>query len=540
MKIIEIIFSAKERKLLMLWMVILLASCQENKNRKEIPEIEKLKNAVLHKEEFRQKKENQLHIQKELLKSAKTLEQRYQINQKIIELYSGFQSDSAFVYISRNLALAKKSGQQEWKYETLITESRLLSATGLFVEAKSILDSIRPNVPESRIFNYNSAEEGLYNNLYDYSNRNREFADVYRKKLLQYYNRGNGEELDPVFGNLFLYNKYRLEGNWVAAKKSIDGFIEHIREDRNLSENFSAIAYYCKANVEKNLGNTALQEKYLALSSIQDIQRATTENGSMQELSYLLYQKKEYDLAYLFLNSAMDDAVFYNARFRSFQISQLQPIIGKAYNDQINRSNDRLKIALTIISLMIFLLAVVIYLLIKNLREVNRARKNLKTVNAKLHEANRIKEEYVAFFVQQSSLYLEKFEQYKKQISLRVATGQLKKLEEMLKGKKGDIINLNEFYQNFDNAFLRIYPNFVKEINTFLKPEDRFTLKPGILNNELRIFALIRLGINDTQQISGFLRYTVQTIYNYKSKVKQKMVIPSDDFESKIMKIGAI
>ena len=176
----------------------------------------------------------------------------------------------------------------------------------------------------------------------------------------------------------------------------------------------------------------------------------------------------------------------------------------------------------------------------KSRNELSKTNSVLKSLNHKLDEANHIKEEYIAFFIRQNSNYLEKFERYKKLISIRLSTGQLDKLSAMVNNKKNEEMDLNELYHNFDQAFLRIYPNFVEEVNNLLRKEEKYNLKFGTLNTELRIFALIRLGINDTNQISEFLRYSLRTIYNYRSKVKAKSVIENDEFEAKIMQIGSI
>ena len=214
---------------------------------------------------------------------------------------------------------------------------------------------------------------------------------------------------------------------------------------------------------------------------------------------------------------------------------------------QINNTNRKLRFSVWMISIMLIILALVTYLVIRQLKIIVKSRKelrsaneNLSVLNLKLDEANHIKEEYIGFFFFLCSNYLEKFDRYKKLISRRLSTGQLDKLSEMVNNKKNDEMDLDELYQNFDRAFLRIYPNFVEEVNKLLKPEEHYQMKFGTLHTELRIFALIRLGINDSNQISDFLRYSVRTIYNYRSKVKAKSVIENDNFEAEIMLIGSI
>lgn len=295
------------------------------------------------------------------------------------------------------------------------------------------------------------------------------------------------------------------------------------------------------------MGNVDSQEQCLIYSAISDIESSTKENRSMQDLAGILYKKGDNERAYIYIQSALEDANFYNARFRSIQISKVQPIIEETYLLTINNQNRKLRLSVIIISLLMVGLGITVYFIYKQLKMIARSRNelkkvnhDLKLVNMKLDKANTVKEEYVAFFINQCSIYLEKFERYKKLISRRLSLGQVDKLTDMVNNKKSDEMDLNELYQNFDSAFLRLYPNFVDEINKLIKPDEQYLIKNGTLNTELRIFALIRLGITDSNQISDFLRYSVRTIYNYRSRVKAKSVIENDDFEKKIMQIGTI
>ena len=213
----------------------------------------------------------------------------------------------------------------------------------------------------------------------------------------------------------------------------------------------------------------------------------------------------------------------------------------------INRQNQKLLWSVFAISILVAGLGAAMYFVYKQLQTITKSRNELeqtnhqlKVVNSQLDEANHIKEEYIAFFINQCSTYIEKFDRYKKIISRRLSVGQMDKVLDMVNNKNNNEMDLAELYQNFDRAFLRIYPNFVQEINKLIKPDAQYQMKSGTLNTELRIFALIRLGINDTNQISEFLRYSLRTIYNYRSRVKAKSVIENDDFEAKIMEIGSI
>lgn len=179
--------------------------------------------------------------------------------------------------------------------------------------------------------------------------------------------------------------------------------------------------------------------------------------------------------------------------------------------------------------------------LAKARKELAVINKQLQSLNSELSEANLIKEEYIAHFLSICSLYIDKMDNYRKQISKRITLGQVAELLKI--SKSSDIIDneLKDFYLNFDNTFLHLYPRFVQDFNNLLNEEERIILKKGeSLNTELRIFALIRLGIDDSSKIANLLRYSVNTIYNYRAKVKNKALGNRDNFEEEVRKIGTL
>ena len=525
-----------------------LFSCKKTDSHPDINEklLRILDEKIKHKKYYENKKKNHIQkLKKEALLYKNNDSISYHLNNLIVEEYLGYQCDSAYIYSDKNKEIANRSNNEIWLYKNLLQRSVLLSTTGLFVESKEILDKINPEVlPKQLRFSYNSAYECLYSNLSDYSGGDSPYNKIYKNKLADYYNSAY-KALKPgdPFYYLFLSHKNRIENNWSQAEQNVNKFLETTHPGTRLH----AIGSFCKAVIDAKLGNIDSQESCLIYSAISDIESSTKENRSMQDLASILYQKGETDRAYKYIQSSLEDANFYNARFRNIQISKVQPIIEETYLQTINTQNKQLRWSIFLISILFAGLGITMYFIYKQLKMIAKSRNELsktnsvlKSLNNKLDEANHIKEEYIAFFIRQNSNYLEKFERYKKLISIRLSTGQLDKLSAMVNDKKNEEMDLNELYHNFDQAFLRIYPNFVEEVNNLLRKEEKYNLKMGTLNTELRIFALIRLGINDTSQISEFLRYSLRTIYNYRSKVKAKSVIENDEFEAKIMQIGSI
>jgi len=300
------------------------------------------------------------------------------------------------------------------------------------------------------------------------------------------------------------------------------------------------------AKVYKSAKNSDEEEYYLILAATADVESAVKENEALLSLAINLYNKGDVNRAYSYIRVALDDALFYNARFKNSVIAKVQPIIEDSYLQKIRYQQKNLRIYSILTSLFVLILIIALIFIYKQVIALSKARKELRKanedllhLNQKLDEANIIKERYLGYFMNQCSVYVNKLHTYKKNVYLKIKTGQIDSLK---RPSSSDLEKeIDELRTNFDKAFLKLYPNFVSEFNSLLKPQERFVLEDvGQLNTELRIFALIKLGITDVSQIADFLSYSVQTVYNYKSKVKGKSLIESDQFEEELKKIGKL
>jgi hypothetical protein len=330
-----------------------------------------------------------------------------------------------------------------------------------------------------------------------------------------------------------------------------------------------AVLTYALANIYRKEGDIDRQITYYAISAICDIKNAIKENASMQALAITLFETGNIEKAYSCIKSSMEDAMFCNARLRTYEISQILPIIDSAYQEKVRNQQSGLQFFLTLVSLLsLFLIIAVIYVyrqmkkiarirkelfqtnlklneLNKDLQhtvdQLNKTNKKLSDVNQELYESNEIKETYIGHFLDLCSTYINNLEKFQNTLNNKAVERKLDELFRMLKSHDMIDQELRELYKLFDNIFLHLYPNFVEEFNSLLLEEERFNLRQNeLLNVELRIFALIRLGITDSSRIANFLHYSANTIYNYRTRVRNKAAVPRDQFESLVMKIGVI
>ena len=262
----------------------------------------------------------------------------------------------------------------------------------------------------------------------------------------------------------------------------------------------------------------------------------------------LLYENGDMERAYQYMRFSWNATKFYNARLRSWQSADVLSLIDKTYQAMIEKQNDRLQQYLVLITALLVLLIGALGYIYRQMKKLAVARNHLQTANhqlnqlneelqqmnacltstnAELSESNQIKEEYIARFIKLCSTYINRLDAYRRMVNKKVSAGQIAELLKITRSQDALDEELEELYANFDTAFLHLFPDFVKKFNALLQDNEQIILKKDeLLNTELRIFALIRLGIEDSSQIAEFLRYSVNTIYNYRAKVKTKLVVP--------------
>lgn len=496
--------------------------------------------------EFEKEKLMKIFGIKQHLKLSQSPTDRYNFQEKLYNEFKTYQIDSAIYYVNENKKLAQQLNDNLKKNEVDIQLAGLYSSAGRFIESNEILKGIpRQSLSSEQEADYYRAFSDFYSHYGQSTNHYNYFSlsEVYRDSLLHVLPSDSREHrlssaTRALFGN-----------NFDKAESELLQLLSEYKEPHHER----AVIAYLLGLLYKNKDDQEKQIYYLSLSAITDVKNTVKDNASMQSLALVYFERNEIDKAYQFIQEAMEDALFCNVRFRTIENSSFYPIINSAFQEKEEANKNQLKNFLYTISLMSILLLVAFIILFMQMKRLKKTRKDLKNlndelqglnaqllkVNQDLQESNHIKEEYMAQFFELCSAYIDKLDNTRKGILKKISNKQFDELSKELKSQDFIKTELDDLYHNFDVIFLNLYPTFIQEFNKLLKPEEQLTLKHDeLLNSELRIFALIRLGISDSTKIARFLRYSLRTVYNYRVKVRNKVLGTKEDFDEQIKEIG--
>lgn len=502
-----------------------------------------LDKTIVNRREYTAKKEENIKVIKQRLEGVVSLEDQFHLNEELISEYQSFKCDSALAYVDRNIEVAGALGNEAYFHNSRLKQAFVLSLSGLFTPALEVLESIDYSKLPNHLrvlycWSYIRYNENLIKYMENRTYEKRCFSEIerYRDSLVGLLTQGSDMYLKEHAFKLRSEKAYEE-----SAKIQLNLFLKE--KPNTHSYAMSAMGL---ARIYKEIGNVEQEEKFLLLAAITDVQLAVKENESLLALAIYQYKKGDIDRAFNYIQASLEDANFYNSRFRNTVIARIHPIIEATYLAKIEQQKRNLRLYALAISIFVLILIITLYLLYKQVRIVSNGRKKLKrineqlvSVNQKLDEANLIRERYIGYYINQCAVYLDKLEEYRKYVHRKIKAGQIEDLQKLSSSNLVFEQDVDSLYSDFDATFFEVYPNFVDEFNNLLREEERYKLKKNQLNTELRIFALIRLGITDVNQIATFLRYSIQTIYNYKSKVKGKALADSDHFEEKVKKIGS-
>lgn len=518
--------------------------------------LKELNNAIKNKQQYVKLKEERILNFKKIKSDNLTPEQEYNYNKTLYLEYQKLNSDSAIRYVKKNLRIAEQLQNKELFNLAQLQLVTLYSSSGKYRESEALLKSInKKNLAVSLLPNYYISYREFFEH-YAANSDNREYRKQigkYRDSLLSILNPNTLEyQINRIQQDIFIHKKFE------KPKKELLTLLNKIKEE----DPKYAMITYLLGKISEATHQLEERKKYYALSATSDIKNANKDNASLQELALVFYEIGDVDMAYKLTQSAIEDALYCNVQFRTLLMSEVYSIINTVYLEREAQRKSELQIYLLCISLLsLFLLVAIIYVY-KQMKKVSRIRtelyetsqklaelnkditetnSQLQESNLQLSESNLVKEEYIAHFFNLCSTYINKLENYRIILNKKATAKQFDEIYKILKSTTLVDNELEELYKNFDIIFLNLYPTFVKDFNTLLIPEEQIVLKQNeLLNTELRIFALIRLGITDSVKIAAFLRYSLSTIYNYRTRARNKAAVSRNDFEEMVMKIGSI
>ena len=517
----------------------------------------KLDQAIKERPIYMEQKELKLVELKRQLHRQIPDEERFAILGTLLDEYRSFNTDSALHMAEEREQIAIRLGNREYIDNARMNKADVLGMTGMYKEVMDLMRNIHiDRLPVDIHPYYYHIYRTVYGLMADYA------VTAYEKKLYT-------ELTDKYRDSLLLVNKDNLlihtliQSDQYNVRNEYDKAIRLLTDYLALQKDYEhdvAICAYTLSESYRLKGDKEKEKEYLIVSAMADMKTAVREYISLRKLAVLLYQEGDLERAYSYVKICMEDAAACNARLRKLEILEIFPIINDAYQQKTEKQQEQMKWALVSISLLSLFLLLAIFYVYKQMKKVAAARrevidanKRLKELNDELHlsnaqlkEANHsiaensyLKEEYIGRYMDQCSVYLEKMDNYRRSLGKIAATGNVEELYKNIKSSKFIEGELKEFYTNFDNTFLQLFPTFVEDFNALLADDEQISLKAGErMNTELRIFALIRLGITDSVKIAQFLRYSVTTIYNYRTKVRNKAAGDRDLLEQEVMTIG--
>ena len=517
-----------------------------------------LDSVIAHAQQYEAKKKVRLESLRKQLSGAQSLEARYQLNMQLYKEYRSYQNDSALAFLSRNLTIARRQHNADREANCLSLMAYQSASVGRYPDAELLLARVNANgVSRQTLYNYYTAlhyiasEESYYSGVKRLRDSLAVVAGQYEGKLFAL-----ADKRSPAYKELLcstLFNNNQLD----AAMRVNDDWLAMTPDS---SREFALVAYY-RFLIFNAKGDVRSAEYWAARSAICDVRHAVMDQGSLWSLADMI-SGSDINRSYSYIRYSWQCSLFFGTNKRTAQISPVLGNIELAYQKKLHEAN----VWLVIISSCAVLLAITALLMLfysnKQRHNLAAARNSLKhrndqlqesnlqikasserlaAVNAQLYEADQVKEAYIAHFFAICSDYIDRMDEMRKHTNRMIKAHQVDELYQMTRSTEQKDKDIEKLYDHFDSTFLNLFPTFVDDFNALLRPESRITPPAdGKLNTILRIFALIRLGFDDSGKIAEFLRYSVNTIYNYRARTKNGALSDRDNFEQNVKNLGRI
>ena len=535
--------------------VIMIFSCAIFSSANNAALLQKLDRVIEESETIVAEKNKKIATLKQMAAKENNTALLLEIYHELSEEYYVFKFDSAKVYVEKGLALAKKVQNSRYIVTNTIMKAKLLSIGGLYSEAINTLNTIEQDSlgEQNMIFDYNIAYSTIYSYWADYCNDDT-YSPIYRERSNAYLKTA----IANIDKNNAAYDYYMGEYH-VYIDKDDDKALKHYfrtLEKNGMTSRVYAMASFAIANNYSAHENMEKYEEYLIKASICDILCCTKENLAIQDLAMHLFKQDNENIerARVYINTAMDDAKSYNNRLRILEISQKLPIIVSTYHKRLTTQNSTLMYAVWGISLLVVTMIVLLYFFVRQNKLLSKRRhelhvsnnmltetnERLNRANEQLLDTNRKREGLAKLYIDLCAKYIDKMAKFQVMVQRKIKANQINELMSYVSSSRLNYEDADTFMKRFDEAFLNLYPSFVTEFNALLKEDEQvITKNPHSLTTELRIFALIRLGIKESSEIAALLYYTPRTIYNYRSAFKNK-ALDRESFEERVCMLCTI
>ncbi len=536
--------------------------------------------------------QKRLHLQQmqTMQRGMGDVEELYQLNRRIYNECFTFDSELAMSLVDANLQIARQRADNDGIAEWQIKRSFILASTGQLLEANYALEGLKlANLNRDLKLEYYAQQEYLYSHLAQYS-WSEPMKESYQNQAWSYTD-SIYQIMVPADENYLWWQSWRQYsvGNSQEAITALKPVVDTLQ----FTSRHDAMLAYCLARMYQELGEEDLYLQYMARSGIADIRAANQDIASLEELSSVLYNisleesrnrrspfsskdQSATDLsrAYTYINVCLDTSRIYNNLVRTVSIARVMDDILVSYRERVAEQQKR-QLAITwVLAILFVVLLIAVVMGWRQRRKLSQSRSQLQSANIQLNEnrtaltqanvelteanrklqasmeqqaeanrqlqeSNYVKEEYVGYVFSLCSNYISKMDEYRKNINRKT---KVKLYDEVLQmTEKTNLVQdeLKEFYHNFDAIFLHIYPDFITDFNNLLQPEERIEPRKGeLLNTDLRIYALVRLGILDSVKIAEFLHVSPQTVYNNRLKTRNKAIVPKEHFAEYVRQLG--
>ena len=542
------------RLLFILISISFSAFCAQADNNKLYQQLDSV---IAHRADYHALKDKELQNVKLSATYVTDAEEKLRLYEQLVNGYSPYICDSAMAYVQKGTHLAQQTHLSAYYNRFQMLKARLYVFRGFYIEAKQCLEQL--NIPPSDIYQnylYNCAQCALYFSLNAYC-ENSEFSEHYKKLFNEYITKA-----------LYYYSKqdaqyYHLKGVQLYLS---DGPLKDISACLNKAMSLTkpnnplyGMSAFVLSKAYRKHKQYELQERYLLLAAMSDVMSSSNESFALQDLALLLYKNKNnIDKAQVYINLALKDTNVVNNRLRRVNLYNNFNVLLSAYTDKLEQQAVWHKSALVcIIVLLGVVIANVVYVKRKNqqlkqkeqklkalteqLYSINsqqkKVNKALASTNSELENTITKRENMANAFINLCYQYIERLDNLRKLVIRKIKANQQQELLSMLSSSKRTEEANQNFFLQFDKIFLSLYPSFITELNILLVPEAQIQLKDeNEFTPPVRVAALIRLGITESAKIAGILSYSPQTIYNYRSTLKNN-AIDKDHFEENLQKL---